>query len=61
MTNRSIPRHACLEQEWTARPPGRLGRRLLADIESYLGFFAVARSGDRERLQPQQTNPGGRT
>ena len=30
--------------EWTAPPPGRLGRRLLADIEPYLGFFAIARS-----------------
>jgi hypothetical protein len=31
-------RHA----EWTAAPPGRLGRRLLADVEPYLGFFAIA-------------------
>ena len=30
-------------EEWTATPPGRLGRRLLADIEPYLEFFAVAR------------------
>jgi len=29
--------------EWTAKLPGRLGRRLLADIEPYLEFFAVAR------------------
>jgi hypothetical protein len=29
--------------EWTAAPPGRLGRRLLADIEPYLEFFAIAR------------------
>lgn len=28
--------------EWTATPPGRLGRRLLADIEPYLEFFAIA-------------------
>jgi hypothetical protein len=28
--------------EWTATPPGRLGRRLLADVEPYLEFFAVA-------------------
>lgn len=28
--------------EWTATPPGRLGRRLLADIERYLEFFAIA-------------------
>jgi hypothetical protein len=34
-------RHA----EWTATPPGRLGRRLLADIEPYLEFFALARLG----------------
>jgi hypothetical protein len=30
--------------EWTATPPGRLGRRLLVDIETYLGFFAIARA-----------------
>jgi hypothetical protein len=30
--------------ESTATPPGRLGRRLLADIEPYLAFFAVARA-----------------
>jgi hypothetical protein len=30
--------------EWTAAPPGRLGRRLLADVEAYLEFFAIARS-----------------
>ena len=29
--------------EWTASPPGRLGRRLVAEIEPYLAFFAVAR------------------
>lgn len=28
--------------EWTATPPGRLGRRLFADIEPYLEFFAIA-------------------
>jgi hypothetical protein len=28
--------------EWTATPPGRLGRRLLADVEPYLEFFAIA-------------------
>ncbi len=32
-----------LASEWTAAPPGRLGRRLLADIEPYLDFFALAR------------------
>jgi hypothetical protein len=30
--------------EWTARPPGRLGRQVLADVERYLDFFAIARS-----------------
>jgi len=29
--------------EWTAAAPGRLGRRLLADVDAYLGFFAIAR------------------
>jgi hypothetical protein len=33
-----------LRGEWTARPPGRFGRRLLADVERYLDFFATARS-----------------
>ena len=28
--------------EWNAIPPGPLGRRLLADIEPYLAFFAIA-------------------
>jgi hypothetical protein len=27
------------------RPVGRLGRRLVADIELYLAFFAIARAG----------------
>jgi len=30
--------------EWTAAPPGRLGRRLLPEIEWYLEFFALARA-----------------
>jgi hypothetical protein len=30
--------------EWTSAPPDRLGRRLLADVEAYLEFFAIARS-----------------
>ena len=30
--------------EWTAAPPGRLGRRLLADVEPYLVFVAIARA-----------------
>jgi len=34
---------ATVAGEWTAPPPGRLGRRLLADIEPYLEFFAIAR------------------
>jgi hypothetical protein len=29
--------------EWTAAPPGRLGRLLLADVERYLEFFSIAR------------------
>ena len=29
--------------EWNAAPPGRLGRRLLADVEPWLEFFAIAR------------------
>jgi hypothetical protein len=33
-----------LRREWSAPPPGRLGRRLLVDIELYLDFFATARS-----------------
>src|SRR5262245_49593792 len=31
-----------LHSERTARPPGRLGRRLVADVERYLDFFATA-------------------
>jgi hypothetical protein len=34
-----------LASEWTAAPLGRLGRCLLADIEPYLEFFALARQG----------------
>jgi hypothetical protein len=30
--------------EWTAAPPGRLGRRLLPEVERYLDFFALARA-----------------
>jgi hypothetical protein len=30
--------------EWTAAGVGRLGRRLLADVETYLAFFAIARA-----------------
>lgn len=31
--------------EWAAPSLGRLGRRLLADVEPYLDFFAIARAG----------------
>jgi uncharacterized membrane protein len=35
--------------EWTARPLGRLGRPLVAEIESYLTFFSIARAeADRD-------------
>ena len=30
--------------EWTARPLGRLGRPLVAEIETYLMFFSIARA-----------------
>jgi hypothetical protein len=30
--------------EWHARPLGRLGRRLLPEVERYLAFYAVARA-----------------
>jgi hypothetical protein len=30
--------------EWQERPLGRLGRRLLPEIETYLEFFAIARA-----------------
>jgi hypothetical protein len=39
--------------EWTAAPPGALGRRLLADIEPYLEFFAIARSAESARTLKQ--------
>jgi hypothetical protein len=29
--------------EWTARPLGRLGRPLVAEVEMYLQFFALVR------------------
>jgi hypothetical protein len=35
---------AALVAEWQERPLGRLGRRLLPEIEAYLEFFAIARS-----------------
>ena len=40
--------------EMTASPVGRLGRRLLADIEPYLAFFAIARA---DRGEPDGTHP----
>jgi hypothetical protein len=30
--------------EWTAVPLSKLGHRLLADVEPYLAFFAIARA-----------------
>ena len=33
-------RHA----EWTAASVGRLGRRVLAEVETYLAFLAIARA-----------------
>jgi hypothetical protein len=38
-----------LHGELTANPPGRLGRPLLAEIEAYLEFFAIARDAGSER------------
>jgi hypothetical protein len=35
---------AALIAEWQERPLGRLGRRLLPEIETYLEFFAIARA-----------------
>jgi hypothetical protein len=37
-------RKAIRRGEWTASPPGRIGRSLLVDLERYLDFFAIARS-----------------
>lgn len=34
---------ASRREEWTAARPGRLGRLLLAEVERYLAFFAIAR------------------
>jgi hypothetical protein len=34
--------------EWTARPVGRLGRPLVAEIEAYLDFFALAQALDAD-------------
>jgi hypothetical protein len=36
---------SAVASEWTAAPAGRAGRRLLADIEPCLEFFALARQG----------------
>ena len=38
--------HASPLAEWTARPVGSLGRPLVAEIEAYLEFFALARTED---------------
>jgi hypothetical protein len=35
--------------EFTGHPPGRLGRPLLAEIETYLEFFALAHQPAGER------------
>jgi hypothetical protein len=35
---------AAHDAEWHERPLGRLGRRLLPEIETYLEFFAIARA-----------------
>jgi hypothetical protein len=40
----AIDADEALRGEWNTRPPGRLGRRLLADVDRYLDFFATARS-----------------
>lgn len=37
-------RNDAWRSEWDAPAPGRLGRRLLADVEPYLEFFAIALS-----------------
>jgi hypothetical protein len=46
---RSRPRHPGSSQplvdprcEFTGRPPGKLGRLLLSEVETYLAFFALA-------------------
>lgn len=41
MTSDRDAEHA-RRSEWDAPAPGRLGRRLLADVEPYLEFFAIA-------------------
>jgi hypothetical protein len=35
-----------LDAEWRPAPLGRLGRRLLPEIEAYVEFFAIARGHD---------------
>jgi hypothetical protein len=44
-TRPPIPVHVdgARASEWGARPLGRLGRRLLPEIDTYLAFFAIAR------------------
>ncbi len=38
--------------EWTAPPIGRLGRPLLAEIEAYLEFFAIAHGPQPGAAEP---------
>ena len=42
----SIPSSAWQRAEQSAAPPGRLGRLLLAEVERYLEFFAIARQSE---------------
>jgi hypothetical protein len=39
-------RQAARLSEWTARPLGRLGRPLLDEVDTYLGFWAIVRAED---------------
>jgi hypothetical protein len=63
-TERPLPDAAgarrAVASESTAAPPGRLGRRLLADIEPYLEFFALARQGAGSSWTGPATRPGAR-
>jgi hypothetical protein len=42
-TARLIPYQEAHRREWDARPLGRLGRRLVPEVERYAEFFAIAR------------------
>jgi hypothetical protein len=35
--------------EFSAHPPGRLGRQLLAEVETYLAFFALAHESTSDK------------